>query len=128
MKHKKNALPFDKRGGVITIQRRIIESDSYRSLSHAARCLMVELQTQWRNDRPVAFGTREAANKLNCDRRVAMKAFKELHKSGFILLEDEALFNSRNGSKARTWILTWLPYLYNPPSHHWERSNKSSST
>lgn len=127
MARKKAALPFDKRGGVVVLGKRMLESDSYRSLSLVARCLAVELQIQWRPERPVAYGTREAAEKLGCDRRVAMRAFDELHKAGFILLEDEALFNSRTGSKARTWILTWLPFKDRPPTNDWE-AKKSSST
>ena len=120
MSRRKHRLPFDTKGGVIVLGRRMLESEAYRSLSLPARCLLLELQIQWRNDRPVAFGTREAAEKLGCDRRVAMRAFRELHAAGFILLEDEALFNSRTGSKARTWILTWMPYMDRPPSNDWE--------
>jgi hypothetical protein len=128
MAKKKYRLPFDTRGGVVAVMRRMLESEAYRALSLPARCLLLELQVHWSNDKAVAFGTREAAEKLSCDRRVAMRAFDELRKAGFIHLEDESLFNSRTGSKARTWVLTWMPYLDRPPSNDWELSKKSSST
>jgi len=73
------------------------------------------------------YGIREAAEKLGVDRRIAMRAFKELQTAGFIRLADESLFNSRTGSKARSWVLTWLPYRDRPPTNDWERS-KSSGT
>jgi len=56
-----------------------------------------------------------------------MRAFKELLAAGFIQLEDEALFNSRTGSRSRSWILTWLPYNDKFPTNDWE-AKKSSST
>lgn len=128
MARKKNSLPFDRRGGSLVIQRRLLESESYRLLSLPARCLMLEMQIHWRNDRPVDFGTREAAEKLDCDRRVAMRAFRELVAGGFIRLEDESLFNSRIGSRARSWICTWLPFRDKPPSNAWEKNNSSGTS
>jgi hypothetical protein len=127
MARKKNSLPFDQRGGKLVVQRRLLESEAYRGLSLAARCLLLEMQTHWSNTKPVDFGTREAAARLGCDRRVAMRAFKELLAAGFIQLEDEALFNSRTGSRSRSWILTWLPYNDKFPTNDWE-AKKSSST
>lgn len=128
MARKKNALPFDRRGSVVTIRRQMLESEAYSALSLAARCLVWELQIHWRNDKPVDFGIRKAADRLNCDKRVAMRALKELRDAGFIQLEDESLFNSRTGSRARSWILTWLPFRDRAPSNDWEVSKKSSST
>ena len=40
--------------------------------------------------------------------------------NGFIEKIDESLFNSRTGSKSRTWRLTWLPYKDLPPTNDWE--------
>lgn len=120
MARKKENLPFDKTGGVLAIQRRLIGSDAYLRLSLPARCLIPLLQCHWRNDKPVDYGTREAALRLSCDRRVAMRALIELKDAGFLRVADESLFNSRTGSKARSWILTWLPYLSRPPTNDWE--------
>lgn len=123
MSRRKQALPFDKRGGAIVTQRRLLESAAYLKLSLPARCLMPLMQCHWRNDKPVAYSTREAAERLSCDRRVAMKAMNELETTGFIRLADYSMFNSRTGSKARTWILTWLPYMDRPPTNDWEKKS-----
>jgi len=122
----KKKLPFDREGGVVVMPRRLLESRAYLSLSTHARCLLPILQIHWRNDSPVALGIREAAEKLGCNQRTAMKAFDELQRGGFIQLHDAAEFNSRTGSKARTWILTWMPYMDRKPTNNWEQINNST--
>jgi len=119
-KRHKRALPFDKRGGIVALRRQMIESDAYHGLSLYARNLMLYLQLHWTNDRPVAYGIREASTKLRCNQRTAMKTFNELEAAGFILLDTPGQFNSRTGSRARTWVLTWLPYRDRPPTNNWE--------
>lgn len=123
MARKKTSLPFDKVGGTIVIQRRLLGSPAYLRLSLHARCLMPLLQCHWRNDKPVDFSTRMAASLLSCDRRLAMRAFDELAAAGFVKTDGISLFNSRTGSKARSWILTWLPYMSRPPTNDWERNS-----
>ncbi|MCR6651803.1 MAG: hypothetical protein NVV73_10090 [Cellvibrionaceae bacterium] len=128
MARKKSSLPFDKRGGAIVIQRRLLESRAYLKLSLHARCLMVHMQCHWRNDKSVDFSTRTAATLLSCDRRLAMKAMSELEAAGFIRMEGLSFFNSRTGSKARSWILTWLPFMDRPPTNDWEKISISTGT
>jgi hypothetical protein len=124
---KRDALPFDKAGGVVVIQRRLIKSAAFREMSLAARCLLPLLQSQWRNDRAIGYGTREAAAELDCSHRVAMQALRELHERGFIRLEDESMFNSRTGSRARSWVLTWLPFMGKPPTNEWEAKKSTGA-
>ncbi|CAI8176972.1 MAG: Uncharacterised protein [Marinobacterium sp. xm-d-530] len=128
MARKKKSLPFDKRGGVIATSRHLLESEHYLSMSVYSRSLLILLHLHWRNDKPVAYGTREAAQKLCCDRRTAMKAFNELERRQFIQMYDAAEFNSRHGSKARTWILTWLPFRDRKPTNDWEVLKEMTST
>jgi DNA-binding transcriptional regulator YhcF (GntR family) len=61
---------------------------------------------QWRNDRPVVYGVREATQKIGCTVNTACKAFKILQERGFIVCVNESFFNSKTGSKAREWRLT----------------------
>lgn len=117
---KKQSLPFDKGGGVVTMQRRLIESGAFLALSAQAKALLPLLQIHWRNDRPIAYGIREAAEKIPCDRKTAIRAFKELQQGGFIALVDESIFCSRTQSKSRTWRLTWLPFNDRKPTNDWE--------
>lgn len=125
MARKKHSLPFDKQGGVIAIQRRLLESANYLSLSARAKVLITLLQVHWRNDKPVAYGVREAMEKIPCSKLTAREAFNELSEGGFIEMIDEAWFDSRTGSKSRTWRLTWLPWYGKAPTNEWE---KNSST
>ncbi|MDT8398679.1 MAG: hypothetical protein RQ899_08700 [Pseudomonadales bacterium] len=120
MGKKKNPLPFDRAGGVITLQRRLIESDVYLRLSPPAKVLMTLLQVHWANDKPIGYGIREAADKIPCSRRTAMSAFKELTEAGFITMVNESLFNSRTTSKTRTWKLNWLLYKYKQATNEWK--------
>lgn len=99
----------------------MLNSEAYFQLKPIEKVLLLLLHEQWRNDRPVSFGVREAAEKIPCNVNTAAKAFKALQEAGFIVLVDESMFNSRTGSKAREWRLTWLPYMDKPPTNEWEK-------
>lgn len=119
---KKTKLPFDSRGGVVTIQRRLLNSDAYLGLSPWAKSLIHLMQRHWRHDEPVGFSVRQAQAEIPCSKDKAMEVFKELQEAGFIRLVDESLFCSRTQSKSRTWRLTWLPYNYHyAPTNDWEK-------
>ena len=121
MKNKGPKLKYDNRGGVMVVSRAMRESYAYESMPPTAKVLMDLLQMQWRNDRPVAYGVREAGQKIGCKPETAGKAFKALQDRGFIVCETESLFNSRTGSKAREWRLTWMPFECRNPTHDWEK-------
>jgi hypothetical protein len=121
MAKKKQKLGFDQRGGVLAVSRAMRESFVYESMPPVAKVLMDLLQLQWRNDRPVAYGVREAAKKIGCKPDTAGKAFKILQERGFIACVNESLFNSKTGSKTREWRLTWMPFEYRDPTHDWKK-------
>ena len=121
MSRTKRALPFDKRGGTLAINRRMLNSEAYKTLKPTDKVLMLLLHEQWRNEKPVSYGVREAAQKIPCSINTASKAFNTLQKHGFIECVEQSLFNSRTGSKARDWRLTWLPYIDKPPTNEWEK-------
>ncbi|MCB1615565.1 MAG: hypothetical protein KDI30_06080 [Pseudomonadales bacterium] len=116
----KSQLPFDRRGGVTVQSKYMLASKAFLGLSAQAKVLLTLMHTHWRNDRPVGYGIREAVEKIPCAKGTAQKVFKELEEAGFIEKVDESLFNSRVGSKTRTWHLTWLPFKDKPPTHDWE--------
>lgn len=120
MSKKRQSLPFDKRGGSIVINRRMMGSSAYRSLNPQAKVLMLLMQEHWSNIEPVSYSVREAAAKIPCDVKTARKALTLLQEHGFIVCIEESLFNSRTGSKARDWRLTWLPYVDKAPTNNWE--------
>ena len=119
--YKKQSLPFDKHGGVIVIQRKLIESNAYQALTVHAKALIPALQLHWRNEEPVAYGIREAMKTIPCAFNTARNAFNQLEKKGFIVKVDESIFNSRSGSKTRTWRLTWLPFNSRKPTNDWKK-------
>ena len=124
MPKKKTKLSFGK-GSIIAIKKRLVDSEAFLTMHPTANKLFLLLQSQWRHDRPVGYGVREAAKKIGCAHNTAAKAFQELEKRGFIIREEESFFNSRNGSRAREWRLTWMPYTWGgyakPPSNEWEK-------
>lgn len=121
MAKKKPRLGYDSRGGVLAVSREMRESYVYESMPATAKVLMDLLQMQWRNDRPVGYGVREAAQKIGCHNDTAAKAFKTLCERGFIVCHAESLFNSKTGSKSREWRLTWMPFEGRNPTHNWEK-------
>lgn len=113
----------------MVVSRGMRELSVYESMPATAKVLMDLLHMQWRYDKPVAYGVREAAKKIGCTATTAGKSFKILRERGFIVCDTESLFNSKTGSKAREWRLTWLPFDYKNPSHDWEKwqpENKST--
>ncbi len=121
-RYKKSNLPFDRLGGVIVVQKRLRTSTNWLSLSPQAKALMDLMHTHWGPEKPVAYGVREAMSKIPCCKTKAMSAFKELENNGFIVMVDESLFDSRSGSKSRTWRLTWVPYNGKAPTNDWEKN------
>ncbi len=121
MAKKKPKLGYDQRGGVLVVSRAMRESNTYASMPPTAKVLMDLLQLQWRNDKPVAYGVREAANKIGCTLNTASKAFKILQERCFIQCINESFFSSKTGSKSREWRLTWMPFDYKNPTHDWEK-------
>jgi len=118
---KKKALPFDKEGGVIAIQRVLLSSDNYESLRAQSKVLITLLHIHWRNEKTVDYGIREASQKIPCDRRTAIRAFNELQERGFITCAEHSMFSSRTQSKSRSWRLNWLPFNDHPPSNEWKK-------
>ena len=121
MSRKKSSLPFDKRGGILVINRRLLNSEAYATLKPAPKVFMLLLHEQWRNEKPVSYGVREAAKKIHCNVNTAAKSFKALEDAGFIQCVEQSNFNSKLGSKARDWRLTWLPYMNKEPSNEWDK-------
>lgn len=126
-KRKRNPLPFDKRGGLVVLLVRMMNSPAFEGLSTPTKALVPFMQIHWRNDKAVDYGVRETMHKLKCSKATAMRAFRELQEAGFIELIDESLFSSRTQSKARTWRLTWMPFDGKPPTHDWEKINPTGS-
>jgi len=118
---KRKPLPFDRRGSSIVVRTHMINSEAYLALTPYAKVLITLLQIHWRNDKAVDYGVREAAEKIPCDRRTAMKAFKLLETRGFIKMMEYAMFCSRTQSKSRSWRLEWLPFNGKPPVNTWEK-------
>ena len=117
---KKFKIPFDNRGGVCVLSRLMLNHENYLTLPAQAKVLILLLHEQWRDEREVDFGIREASEKIPCSRPTAMKAFNRLERRGFIKCVTPAMFSSRTESKTRTWRLTWMPFVSRKPTSEWE--------
>jgi len=120
-KKKRTALPFDRRGNAVVFNTYLLNSKKYLALRPQAKVLITLLQIHWRNEKPVDYGIREAAEKIPCDERTASKAFKQLQEGRFITCVDESVFNSRTGSKSRSWHLEWMPFNDRKPNNYWDK-------
>jgi len=121
---KRFKIPIDSRGGVVVMSRFMLNHENYLTLPPQAKILMQLMQEQWRDEKEVDYGIREAAEKIPCSRVTAAKAFNMLRERGFIVLVDESMFSSRTNSKSRTWRLTWMPWLSKMPTNKWEEGGE----
>jgi len=126
-KRKAKRLPFDSKGGLVAVPLRLLKSEQYCRLSPEAKVLMLMMQVHWRPDDPVAYGVREAMAKISCAKGTAQRAFDQLQSAGFIALVDDSMFSSRTQSRARTWRLTWMPYMGKAPTQEWEKNKYTGS-
>lgn len=129
MTKRKKGLPFDKEGGAVTIQRRLLDSPQYLALTPYAKALIHLVQRFWRPNKPVGFGVEQAAKEIPCSKKIAMRTLKELEQAGFIVMVEASRFNSRVNSKTKTWRLTWLPETFvmgyeRKPTNDWEKLKK----
>lgn len=95
------------------LDHRILNSPAYRSLSLAARALLVELTMldNGENNGSLYLGVRDAAGRLGmADLTSVRSAFDELQELGFIEMTEDASFHVKAAekSRARCWRLTWL--------------------
>ncbi len=115
-------------GGVIRLPRAMLGSPAYRSLSPAARALLVELQLLWAPDRTsIHFSSRRAGEALGISKASAARAFRELVETEFVVVTDEAQFSSNGTGKARCYRLTWESMGGREPTAEWQTAEISRS-
>lgn len=111
----------------VRLPHTLLKSAAYRSLSVAARALMVELimLDTGDNNGSLYLSLRDAADRLGLsDHHSVSAAFHELINSGFVRCSKEAHFSVKAAehSRARCWCLTWLaaPCLKRPATNEWQ--------
>ncbi|MFK5895002.1 MAG: hypothetical protein QM504_17430 [Pseudomonadota bacterium] len=111
-KKKSYDFDFDDRGGVLRIPKRMVESESFTSLSSSAKALILCLHSHWSFYKPIDMGVRGAGKMLNCSKDVAGRALKELESNKFIVMHEPSNFihSSSLGNRPKSWILTWVPF------------------
>lgn len=99
--------------------RVMFDSPAYRDLSLSARVLLDEFMHLYRPDRngTLSISTKNAAKRLNCAEKTAMKAFPELVEHGFLALTEGHYWQQR---KAREWRLTFEPCHGREPTDEWK--------
>lgn len=115
-------------GRFLMLYHRLLESPAYRSLSPAARALLIELamMENGSNNGLMFLSVRDAAARIgvSCP-KIAGRAFGELAAAGFIAESGAAVFARRGeGSRARSWRLTWQsdPIFRSAPSHEYAKA------
>lgn len=111
---KPNATGRNGTGRFVALRHRMLESNAYRSLSPAARSLLVEIAMLYNgsNNGSLFLSVEDAAHRMGLsDTHASGAAFKELQQLGFIQMTKEAHFEVKAAetSRARTWRLTWEP-------------------
>ena len=104
-------------GGVIVQPLLMLDSLAYQTLSAKSVKLMSLMQRHWRDDKAIDYGITQVTRSLRCSRSTASALFMELQEYGFIAVVDEADFYA---NKARSWRLTFRPFLNREPTHDWK--------
>jgi hypothetical protein len=106
----------------VRLHRWLLESPAYRSLSLAARCLMVELYDRFNgeNNGNVFLSVRDAAACLGIGKNRAGEAFGELEAKGFIRARQRGSFQWKT-RQATTWVLTEYEFAGQPATKSFMR-------
>ena len=108
---------FKESGGVIVLPIPMIDSLAYQHLSAKSVKLLSLMQRHWWEDKAVDYGITQATRSMKCSRSTASALFNELMELGFIAVVEEADFYA---NKARSWRLTYRPFLNREPTHDWK--------
>ena len=95
----------------------MIDSLAYEALNAKSVKLLSLMQRHWRENKAIAYGITQVTRSLKCSRSTASALLTELQDYGFIELVDEADFYA---NKARSWRLTFRPFLNREPTHDWK--------
>jgi len=106
----------------VRLHRWVLHSDAYRSLSPAARALLVELYDLYngQNNGEVFLSHRDAAKRLGVGKNLAGKALRELKDRGFIRVQQLGSFHQKV-RHATEWVLTEFPHAGNLPTKDFMR-------
>ena len=90
------------------------ESAAWRSLSPAARCVLIELKALYngRNNGDLFLSVREAARRVGIGKTLAAKCFRDLIDRGFVRIARQGAFNMKAAARrgdATSWLLNEFP-------------------
>jgi hypothetical protein len=111
------AKKFKEQGGVIVLPLKMINSLAFQNLSAKSVKLLMLMQVHWREDKAIDYGISQTTLSIKCSRSTASALLNELIELGFVAIVDEADFYA---NKARSWRLTYKPYLNREPTHDWK--------
>jgi hypothetical protein len=106
----------------VRLNRWLLGSPAYRSLSPAARALLVELYDLYngQNNGQIFLSHRDAARRLGVGKNLAGKALRELKNRGFIRVQQQGSFNQKVRN-ATQWTLTEFPHANELPTKDFMR-------
>jgi len=106
----------------VRIDRYLINSEAYRSLSVYGRALLVEIKHRYngRNNGEIVMSVREAASRLGASIPTAQKALRDLEARGFIRATVKGAFTLKH-RQASLWALTDVPVSDALPSKEFMR-------
>ena len=98
------------------------ESEAWRSLSLAARCVWLEVMKRFRgsNNGDIPLSCREAAEYCLIGKSTAKRAFDELIEKGFLKIGMYSSFTYKK-KRSRRWIITHYPYDDKAPTNEWKK-------
>jgi hypothetical protein len=86
-----------------------MDTDAWRSLRPADRCVLIEIMRRYdgKNNGLIGLGVREAAELCRINKDTAAQSFRKLGERGFIECGQEGSFDYK-ARHAAEWRLTWL--------------------
>lgn len=111
----------------IRLERDLLDSAAYRSLSPVARSLLIEF---WIIAYPSRNGhlvmpTKRAAERVNVSEPTVIKAFRELERAGFVVQTQEHRYTI---GRAKCWRLTTVKCNQREASNDWRNVESQVKT
>ena len=100
--------------GFIKLDRQLVRSDVWASLSPGATKLLVEIWSHYngKNNGSITYGLAQGMRCLRCSKRTAIRRFAELREAELIESNVKGSFAHKTGARkgtATTWRITCLP-------------------
>jgi len=126
---KNKILNYVPKDGFLLMSKRMFDSPAFRSLSSSSIIVYLLLVRRFNgyNNGEIALSCRDCAKYAKISRNTAQRAFFELQEKGFIKLEKQGLFTTKNASTYTLTSTVNSGTILSQPTNDWMRWGSGSN-